>query len=53
MPFRTIPSKILSLEQLNCPKVFSELSMKPRGLVLVTGPTGPLYRRRSPRWSTT
>src|SRR5213083_3370649 len=38
--FRTIPSKILSLEQLNCPKVFSELAMKPRGLVLVTGPTG-------------
>jgi len=38
--FRTIPSKILTLEQLNCPKVFAELSMKPRGLVLVTGPTG-------------
>jgi len=38
--FRTIPSKILSLEQLNCPKVFAELSLKPRGLVLVTGPTG-------------
>ncbi len=38
--FRTIPSKILSLEALNCPKVFAELAMKPRGLVLVTGPTG-------------
>ena len=38
--FRTIPSKILSLEQLGCPKVFTELSLKPRGLVLVTGPTG-------------
>src|SRR6516164_4222142 len=38
--FRTIPSKILTLEQPNCPKVFAELSMKPRGLVLVTGPTG-------------
>lgn len=38
--FRTIPSKILSLEDLNCPKIFTELSMKPRGLVLVTGPTG-------------
>jgi twitching motility protein PilT len=37
---RTIPSKILSLEQLNAPKIFSELSLKPRGLVLVTGPTG-------------
>ena len=38
--FRTIPSKILTLEQLNCPKVFAELALKPRGLVLVTGPTG-------------
>ncbi|HEU4846025.1 MAG TPA: type IV pilus twitching motility protein PilT [Burkholderiaceae bacterium] len=37
---RTIPSKILSLEELNCPKIFTELSLKPRGLVLVTGPTG-------------
>jgi twitching motility protein PilT len=38
--FRTIPSKILSLEQLNCPKIFGELALKPRGMVLVTGPTG-------------
>src|SRR6478752_7229717 len=38
--FRTIPSKILTLEQLNAPKVFAELSLKPRGLVLCTGPTG-------------
>ena len=38
--FRTIPSTILTLEQLNAPKIFSELAMKPRGLVLVTGPTG-------------
>ncbi len=37
---RTIPSKILSLEDLNAPKIFGELAMKPRGLVLVTGPTG-------------
>ncbi len=37
---RTIPSKILSLETLNCPKIFADLSLKPRGLVLVTGPTG-------------
>jgi len=37
---RTIPSKILSLEQLNTPKIFAELALKPRGLVLVTGPTG-------------
>ncbi|MFC0251329.1 type IV pilus twitching motility protein PilT [Massilia consociata] len=37
---RTIPSKILSLEELNAPRIFSELALKPRGLVLVTGPTG-------------
>jgi twitching motility protein PilT len=37
---RTIPSKILSLEELNAPKIFQDLAMKPRGLVLVTGPTG-------------
>ncbi|QAU35698.1 type IV pilus twitching motility protein PilT [Janthinobacterium sp. 17J80-10] len=37
---RTIPSKILSLEQLNAPKIFGDLALKPRGLVLVTGPTG-------------
>jgi twitching motility protein PilT len=38
--FRTIPSKILSLEQLNCPASFAEFASFPRGLVLVTGPTG-------------
>lgn len=38
--FRTIPSKILTLEQLNAPKIFADLALKPRGLVLVTGPTG-------------
>lgn len=38
--FRTIPSKILSLEQLNAPMVFKEISDTPRGIVLVTGPTG-------------
>ena len=37
---RTIPSKILSLEQLGAPKSFADLALKPRGLVLVTGPTG-------------
>jgi twitching motility protein PilT len=37
---RTIPSKILSLEELNAPRIFAELALKPRGLVLVTGPTG-------------
>ena len=38
--FRTIPSKILSLEDLNAPSIFKMISEKPRGLVLVTGPTG-------------
>lgn len=38
--FRTIPSKVLSLEDLNAPKFFEELCKKPRGLILVTGPTG-------------
>ncbi|MYN07268.1 type IV pilus twitching motility protein PilT [Pseudoduganella aquatica] len=37
---RTIPSKILTLEELNAPKIFAEFALKPRGLVLVTGPTG-------------
>ncbi|MFC4932026.1 type IV pilus twitching motility protein PilT [Massilia sp. GCM10023247] len=37
---RTIPSKILTLEDLNAPKIFADLALKPRGLVLVTGPTG-------------
>jgi twitching motility protein PilT len=37
---RTIPSKILSLEQLNAPKIFKEIADQPRGIVLVTGPTG-------------
>ena len=38
--FRTIPSEILSLEDLNAPKIFKEISELPRGVVLVTGPTG-------------
>jgi twitching motility protein PilT len=38
--FRTIPSKILSLEQLNCPPIFKEIAQTPRGICLVTGPTG-------------
>lgn len=38
--FRTIPSKILSLEDLNAPAIFKTISDYPRGIVLVTGPTG-------------
>ena len=38
--FRTIPSVIKSLEELGCPDIFKDISDTPRGLVLVTGPTG-------------
>lgn len=38
--FRTIPSKVFSLEELQLPPIFQEVADKPRGLVLVTGPTG-------------
>src|SRR3990172_351072 len=37
---RTIPFKILTFEELNLPPVVHELVKKPRGLILVTGPTG-------------
>lgn len=38
--FRTIPSVVLSLDDLGAPTIFRELVDKPRGLILVTGPTG-------------
>lgn len=38
--FRTIPSDIMSLEDLKAPDIFKDLSDIPRGIVLVTGPTG-------------
>lgn len=38
--FRTIPSEVLSLDDLQAPEVFRSISDNPRGLVLVTGPTG-------------
>ncbi|HCO61303.1 MAG TPA: twitching motility protein PilT [Porticoccaceae bacterium] len=38
--FRTIPSTVLSLEDLGFGQVFRDISLLPRGLVLVTGPTG-------------
>ena len=38
--FRTIPSKVLTMEDLEMGQVFKDISMVPRGLVLVTGPTG-------------
>jgi twitching motility protein PilT len=38
--FRNIPSQIMSLEELNCPAIFKEIADQPRGLCLLTGPTG-------------
>src|SRR5450432_4394447 len=38
--FRTIPSEVLSLEDLACPKIFKDLINQPQGLILCTGPTG-------------
>ncbi|HED19857.1 MAG TPA: type IV pilus twitching motility protein PilT [Gammaproteobacteria bacterium] len=38
--FRTIPSTILTLEELGCPATFKDIADQPRGIVLVTGPTG-------------
>ena len=38
--FRTIPQDILSLDDLGAPPIFRDISMHPRGIVLVTGPTG-------------
>jgi twitching motility protein PilT len=38
--FRNIPSVVQSLDDRNAPKIFKDIAMHPRGLVLVTGPTG-------------
>ncbi len=38
--FRTIPSKVLSMEDLKMGKVFKDIAQIPRGIILVTGPTG-------------
>ena len=38
--FRTIPSNVLSLEELGCPAIFKDICEHKRGIVLVTGPTG-------------
>ncbi|MBR6026592.1 MAG: type IV pilus twitching motility protein PilT [Neisseriaceae bacterium] len=38
--FRTIPTEVLTLAQLDSPNVFKDICQAPRGLVLVTGPTG-------------
>ena len=38
--FRTIPSKVLTMDQLGMGQVFKQISETPRGIILVTGPTG-------------
>lgn len=38
--FRTIPSKVLTLDDLKAPEIFKRIVDVPRGMVLVTGPTG-------------
>jgi twitching motility protein PilT len=38
--FRVIPTEVFTLDQLKCPDIFTDISMTPRGICLVTGPTG-------------
>ena len=38
--FRVVPAKVLTLEELNTPLIFKDIASSPRGIVLVTGPTG-------------
>ena len=38
--FRTIPARVLSLQELDAPEIFKDIAATPRGVVLVTGPTG-------------
>ncbi len=38
--FRTVPTKVASMDELGLGEVFKEIALLPRGLILVTGPTG-------------
>jgi len=38
--FRVIPTEVFTLDQLKCPDIFTDIAMTPRGICLVTGPTG-------------
>ncbi|HPZ08521.1 MAG TPA: type IV pilus twitching motility protein PilT, partial [Candidatus Eremiobacteraeota bacterium] len=38
--FRTIPARPFTIDELKLPSILKDLAMKPRGLLLVTGPTG-------------
>jgi len=40
MVLRQIPVELMSMDQLSVPPIFKEMIMRPRGLILVTGPTG-------------
>ena len=40
MAFRVVPYKILTIDELRLPQICKQLIMKPRGMILVTGPTG-------------
>ena len=40
MAFRLVPIKVPSIDELGLPQICKELVLKPRGLILVTGPTG-------------
>jgi len=40
LAFRVIPYEIMSIDDLELPQIYKELALKPRGLILVTGPTG-------------
>jgi len=40
MAFRVVPFKVLTIDELKLPQVCKSLIMKPRGMILVTGPTG-------------
>ncbi len=38
--FRVIPREVVTLDELQCPEIFREIAKTPRGICLVTGPTG-------------
>ncbi len=52
MIFRVIPMRVQTIDQLLLPEVLKKVAAEERGLVLVTGTTGPARARRSRRCST-
>ena len=51
--FRTIPFKILTFQELGLPPIVADLARKPRGLVLVTGPTADMLSPLNSGWTIT